>query len=45
VRCLRHQWAHSCEKAKKELGYHPRSLSDGLTETLLWLQEDKQIKF
>ncbi|TVU48155.1 hypothetical protein EJB05_07781, partial [Eragrostis curvula] len=45
VRCLRHQWAYSCEKAKKELGYSPRSLTEGLTETILWLKEDKRIKF
>ncbi|GJN08861.1 hypothetical protein PR202_ga26821 [Eleusine coracana subsp. coracana] len=45
VRCLRHQWAYSCDKAKEELGYSPRSLSEGLSETLLWLQKEKLIKF
>ncbi|KAL6867248.1 hypothetical protein ACP4OV_015272 [Aristida adscensionis] len=45
VRCLRHQWAYSCDKAKRELGYSPRSLIEGLSETLLWLKNDKLIKF
>ncbi|XP_008782210.2 putative dihydroflavonol 4-reductase [Phoenix dactylifera] len=38
VRVLGHQWAYSCEKAKEELGYSPRSLNEGLTEILLWLK-------
>ncbi|XP_062216623.1 uncharacterized protein LOC133916795 isoform X2 [Phragmites australis] len=45
VRCLRHQWAYSCDKAKKELGYAPRNLTEGLSETLLWLKNEKLIKF
>ncbi|KAF8776104.1 hypothetical protein HU200_003788 [Digitaria exilis] len=45
VDCLRHQWAYSCDKAKKELGYSPRSLTKGLSETLLWLKNEKLIKF
>ncbi|KAF5197069.1 Aurachin b dehydrogenase [Thalictrum thalictroides] len=32
VTALRHQWAYSCEKSKVELGYKPRSLSEGLGE-------------
>ncbi|VFQ62353.1 unnamed protein product [Cuscuta campestris] len=38
VQALRHQWAYSCEKAKAELDYNPRSLKEGLTEVLLWLK-------
>ncbi|GMH13804.1 hypothetical protein Nepgr_015645 [Nepenthes gracilis] len=32
VYVMRHQWAYSCEKARKELGYKPRSLKEGLAE-------------
>ena len=42
---MRHQWAYSCDKAKKELGYSPRSLTEGLAETLLWLKNEKLIEF
>ena len=45
VRVLRHQWAYSCDKAKRELGYNPRNLTEGLAEMLLWLKNDKLIKF
>ncbi|WVZ55717.1 hypothetical protein U9M48_006342 [Paspalum notatum var. saurae] len=45
VHCLRHQWAYSCDKAKKELGYNPRSLAEGLSETLMWLKNNNLIKF
>ncbi|ONL94346.1 NAD(P)-binding Rossmann-fold superfamily protein [Zea mays] len=45
VRVLRHQWAYSCDKAKMELGYTPRNLTEGLSEMLLWLKEEKLIKF
>uniref|UniRef100_A0A1J3IWT0 Putative dihydroflavonol-4-reductase n=1 Tax=Noccaea caerulescens TaxID=107243 RepID=A0A1J3IWT0_NOCCA len=38
VKVLRHQWAYSCEKAKVELGYNPRSLREGLEEMLTWLK-------
>lgn len=38
VKVLRHQWAYSYEKARKELGYSPRSLNEGLTEMLQWLK-------
>nr|GEX89553.1 NAD-dependent epimerase/dehydratase [Tanacetum cinerariifolium] len=37
VDVLRHQWAYSCEKAKRELNYKPRSLTEGLEEYLLYL--------
>ncbi|EXB50009.1 Putative dihydroflavonol-4-reductase [Morus notabilis] len=38
VYVLRHQWAYSCEKAKVELDYKPRSLKEGLEEVLPWLK-------
>lgn len=45
VRVLRCQWAYSCEKARRELGYNPRSLEEGLTEMLSWLKSLKKIKY
>ncbi|CAL4921139.1 unnamed protein product [Urochloa decumbens] len=45
VHVLRHQWSYSCDKAKTELGYNPRNLTEGLAEVLLWLKDEKQIKF
>lgn len=39
VYVLRHQWAYSCEKAKVELDYKPRSLKEGLEEVLPWLKD------
>ncbi|KAJ4767684.1 NAD(P)-binding Rossmann-fold superfamily protein [Rhynchospora pubera] len=45
VRVLRRQWAYSCDKARRELGYNPRSLNEGLTEMLSWLKSLKQIKY
>ncbi|KAF3326500.1 vestitone reductase [Carex littledalei] len=45
VRVLRCQWAYSCEKARRELGYNPRSLEEGLNEMLSWLKSLKQIKY
>lgn len=45
VHVLRHQWAYSCEKAKLELGYNPRSLKEGLSEMLHWLKNLGEIKF
>lgn len=38
VRILRHQWAYSCEKAKAELNYNPRSLKEGLEVMIPWLK-------
>ncbi|KAL5714207.1 farnesol dehydrogenase (NAD(+)) [Ranunculus cassubicifolius] len=38
VTVIRHQWAYSCDKAKLELGYNPRSLGDGLEEVLSWMK-------
>ncbi|KAL1546982.1 farnesol dehydrogenase (NAD(+)) [Salvia divinorum] len=45
VDVLRHQWAYSCEKAKKELDYNPRSLREGLSEMVPWLQSLGLIKY
>nr|AUZ98408.1 NAD+-dependent farnesol dehydrogenase [Trachyspermum ammi] len=45
VDVLRHQWAYSCDKAKKELDYKPRSLEEGLAEVLPWLKSLGQIKY
>ncbi|KZV28897.1 dihydroflavonol-4-reductase [Dorcoceras hygrometricum] len=45
VSVLRHQWAYSCEKAKAELDYHPRSLEEGLTEMLPWLKSLGLIRY
>ncbi|KAK4274703.1 hypothetical protein QN277_017890 [Acacia crassicarpa] len=36
VYVLRHRWEYSCDKAKREIDYRPRSLKDGLAEVLLW---------
>ncbi|XP_004291118.1 PREDICTED: putative dihydroflavonol-4-reductase-like [Fragaria vesca subsp. vesca] len=45
VYVLRHQWAYSCEKAKQELDYNPRSLKEGLEEVLPWLKDLGLIKY
>ena len=45
VDVLRHQWTYSCEKAKVELDYSPRSLKEGLAEMLQWLKNLGLIKF
>ncbi|XP_062024093.1 uncharacterized protein LOC133740189 [Rosa rugosa] len=45
VYVLRHQWAYSCEKAKQELDYSPRSLKEGLEEVLPWLKNLGLIKY
>ncbi|KAL3644147.1 hypothetical protein CASFOL_012079 [Castilleja foliolosa] len=45
VDVLRHQWAYTCEKAKMELDYNPRSLKEGLTEMLPWLKSLGLIKY
>ncbi|GAB4852124.1 hypothetical protein Ancab_016314 [Ancistrocladus abbreviatus] len=45
VSVLRHQWAYSCVKARKELGYNPRSLKEGLVEVLPWLKSLGLIRY
>ncbi|XP_007017288.2 PREDICTED: putative dihydroflavonol-4-reductase [Theobroma cacao] len=45
VNVLRHQWAYTCDKAKLELDYRPRSLKDGLEEMLPWLKSLGKIRY
>ncbi|KAI3737103.1 hypothetical protein L2E82_27098 [Cichorium intybus] len=45
VLVMRHEWAYSCEKAKRELNYKPRSLREGLDEILPWLKKLGLIKY
>lgn len=45
VHVLRHQWAYTCDKAKEELDYNPRSLKEGLSEVLPWLKRIGLIKY
>jgi farnesol dehydrogenase len=45
VNVLRHEWSYSCEKAKVELDYNPRSLNEGLAEVLPWLKSSGLIKY
>lgn len=40
VRKFSKQWNFSSEKAKRELGYSPRSLEDGIKDTLEWMKKD-----
>ncbi len=44
VAIFQRNWAYDSSKAKKELGYKPRSLKEGLKLTLKWLKEDGYIK-
>ncbi len=39
VEIYRHDWAYDSATAVRELGYRPRSLRTGLTETVAWLRE------
>ncbi|KAK7310860.1 hypothetical protein RJT34_08626 [Clitoria ternatea] len=45
VYVLRHRWEYSCEKAKRELDYRPRTLREGLAEVLLWLKNMDLIRY
>ncbi|CAL1404085.1 unnamed protein product [Linum trigynum] len=45
VHVLRCQWAYSCEKAKRDLGYSPRGLKDGLLDVLPWLRSRELINY
>ncbi|MEO8276532.1 MAG: NAD-dependent epimerase/dehydratase family protein [Thermoanaerobaculia bacterium] len=38
VEIYRHDWAYDSKTAIRELGYRPRSLRDGLSETVTWLR-------
>lgn len=42
VRTFIVDWAYSCDKAKRELGYAPVSLRDGLTMTCNWLRNHRR---
>ncbi len=42
VEVYRHDWAYSSERAKTALGYAPRSIAQGLGETIAWLRESGQ---
>ncbi len=39
VEVYRHDWAYASERARQELGYAPRTLAQGLGETIAWLRE------
>jgi nucleoside-diphosphate-sugar epimerase len=38
VEIYRHDWAYDSSRAEREIGFRPRSLRDGLTETFAWLR-------
>ena len=38
VEVYRHDWAYRSDGAARELGYAPRSLADGFTDTFAWLR-------
>lgn len=42
VRTFIVDWAYSCEKAEKELGYTPVPLKEGLAQTCRWLREQRK---
>ncbi|HEY8020200.1 MAG TPA: NAD-dependent epimerase/dehydratase family protein [Thermoanaerobaculia bacterium] len=39
VEVYRHDWAYRSDRAQSALGYAPRSLAQGLAETVAWLRE------
>jgi farnesol dehydrogenase len=41
VRRYSHDWANSSAKAERDLGYAPRSLRDGLAQTVAWLRSGR----
>jgi farnesol dehydrogenase len=45
VAILKHQWAYSREKAKRELGYKSRPLEQGLYELLSRMKTSGRIKY
>ena len=38
VEIYRHDWAYDSGRARRELGYSPRTFAEGLAETLAWLR-------
>lgn len=44
VEIYRHDWAYSSAKASAELGYSPRTLRQGFTQTVAWLRELGEIR-
>lgn len=43
VKKLPYDWSKDISKAKSELGYHPRSLEEGLQNTIDWLKQTSQV--
>ncbi|MGI5831199.1 MAG: NAD-dependent epimerase/dehydratase family protein [Thermoguttaceae bacterium] len=42
VRTFIVDWAYSCEKARRELGYEPTGLKEGLAQTCQWLRAQRK---
>jgi farnesol dehydrogenase len=42
VEIYRHDWAYSSARAESQLGYRPRTLAEGLRETMAWLQKTSE---
>jgi nucleoside-diphosphate-sugar epimerase len=38
-------WKVSCEKARKELGYEPRTLKQGISNTLEWIRQGYKLNY
>ena len=43
VRKFAYNWETSCEKAKRDIGYQPESIEQGLTKTISWLNNLNKI--
>jgi farnesol dehydrogenase len=43
VDAFRHSWTYSSQKAKQDLGYHARSVSEGIALTWQWLQQRQNL--
>lgn len=44
VEIYRHDWAYRSDRAKTELGYAPRTLRQGMTETAAWLRSRGELR-
>ncbi len=42
VRKFNHHWMVSSEKAVKELGYHPLTASEGISQTIRWIHSNQK---